>query len=277
MTRRVFLGGAAFGLMSSVALGANGLSEPFRLEKTHVRVAIRDLPVEFEGYRIGQISDLHYPRNMTADFIRSAISKVNDFHPDVIVITGDLVDKRGGRGSRTLTGIFDGYVAPDGLFGVLGNHDHWYNATAVLDDLAANTPLRIIDHTHVLLKRGKSAIALGGVGDLWTDRVDLPSTFAGVSPSIPRILLSHNPDVAEIAPASGVRVDLQLSGHTHGGEIRLPLFGPPAVPSRYGRKYERGLVQGPAWPVYVNRGLCSPRFIRFGCRPEVTCIELVSA
>jgi predicted MPP superfamily phosphohydrolase len=176
-----------------------------------------------------------------------------------------------------LAGIFDGYNAPDGLFGVLGNHDHWYNADAVLEDVAKNTPLKIIEHTHVLLRRGESMIALGGVGDLWTDRVDLSSTFAGVSDSIPRILLSHNPDVAEIAANAGVRVDLQLSGHTHGGEIRLPVFGPPAVPSRYGRKYERGLVQGPGWPVYVNRGLCSPRFIRFGCLPEVTCIELVSA
>lgn len=278
MTRRVFLGTSAFALATGIALGANGLTEPFRVERCHIRVPVRGLPPSLVGYRIGQLSDLHFPRNMTTDFVRDAVRAVESMEPDVLVITGDLVDKKGPSGaSRSLAGMFDDSSAPDGVLAVLGNHDHWYDADAVRRDLRDNTPVRLIDHTHVLIRRGDAALAIGGAGDLWTDIVDLERTFGGVSPDIPRVLLSHNPDVAELKARDGVRVDLQLSGHTHGGEVHLPFLGPPAIPSRHGHKYARGLAQGPAWPVYTNRGLCSPRFIRFACRPEVTCIELVAA
>lgn len=278
MTRRVFLGTSAFVLATGIAVGANGFTEPFRVERCHVRVPVRDLPPSLAGYRIGQISDLHYPRNMTLDFLRDAVRAVDSMKPDVLVITGDLVDRKGPpNASRSLAGLFDDVNAPDGILAVLGNHDHWYDAEAVRRDLRDNTPVRLIDHTHVMISRGDAELAIGGVGDLWTDKVELQRTFGDVPPDVPRVLLSHNPDVAELKAHDGIRVDLQLSGHTHGGEVNLPFVGPPAVPSRHGRKYVRGLVQGPAWPVYINRGLCSPRFIRFACRPEVTCIELVAA
>jgi uncharacterized protein len=94
-------------------------------------------------------------------------------------------------------------------------------------------------------------------------------------PDEPRLLLVHNPDVHEVLSAR--RVDLALSGHTHGGQVRLPLVGAPLLPSCYGNKYAQGLVQGPRWPVYVNRGLgtVSPH-IRLNCRPEVTILTLRS-
>jgi hypothetical protein len=93
----------------------------------------------------------------------------------------------------------------------------------------------------------------------------------------PRILMSHNPDYAEQLPA-GVRVDLMVSGHTHGGQVNLPLYGAPLVPSAYGKKYQQGLVQGPNCPVYVSRGVSTiwPK-VRFNCRPEISLLEIVAA
>ena len=99
---------------------------------------------------------------------------------------------------------------------------------------------------------------------------------------MPRILLSHNPDPAEqgFGPDQGKtipRVDLQISGHTHGGEIQIPFLGPPKIPSHFGRKFEQGLVEGKLHRVYVSRGICSPRGVRFRCPPEITGITLVRA
>ena len=139
---------------------------------------------------------------------------------------------------------------------------------------AANTSIELLDNRSRVLRRGGERLAIGGVGDLWTDRVDAVAAFAGVSESVPRILLSHNPDVAE-NPMPSVRVDLQLSGHTHGGEVRIP-FGPaPITGSAYGQKFRAGLVEGRNHRVYVTRGVCSIRHLRFWCRPEVTHLTLL--
>jgi predicted MPP superfamily phosphohydrolase len=119
---------------------------------------------------------------------------------------------------------------------------------------------------------------VGGVGDLWEDTTDLAVALSDVSVDCPRILLSHNPDFAEQADtfSADLRVDLQISGHTHGGQVQLPVVGAPMVPSRYGGKYAGGLVEGPRWPVIVSRGVGMAILpVRFGVEPEVGLIQLV--
>ena len=119
-----------------------------------------------------------------------------------------------------------------------------------------------------------------GVGDLWTDQQRYDDALGGVPSSMPRLLLSHNPDVAEDAALRDPsrRVDLMLSGHTHGGQIYVPFMGTPVVPSRYKGKYARGLVQGPAFPVFVCRGVGHTVMpVRVGIRPELAVIELTRA
>ncbi len=124
-----------------------------------------------------------------------------------------------------------------------------------------------------MIERNGARLAVGGVGDMWEGIVDVTRAFRDIPANVPRILLSHNPDLAEeLSP--GIRVDLQISGHTHGGQVRIP-FGPAIqVPSRYGDKYSSGLVQGKSHRVYVNRGIASNHGVRFCCPPEVTGITL---
>ena len=113
-----------------------------------------------------------------------------------------------------------------------------------------------------------------GVGDLWTDRQDLKTALGDATPGDAVLLLSHNPDFVETIRDR--RVGLVLSGHTHGGQIVLPGYGAPVVPSRYGQKYLYGLVQGPCCQVFVTRGVgtVTPP-VRFLCRPEIVLITLV--
>jgi len=249
--------------------------EPNWLQCRFVPVVIKDLPESFDGYRIALLSDFHYPRWTTASFIRKAIAYTNTFDADLLAVSGDLCDRkrRAPKEAPNLSGLFDHAKAPDGIVGVLGNHDHWLDAPGIRCELANRTPLRLIENTSLYIARGKDRICIGGVGDLWRGVVTPDLAFADVPPEIPRILLSHNPDVAEDVPAS-VRIDLQLSGHTHGGQVRIP-FGPALhVPSRHGDKFSAGLVKGKHRWVYTTRGICSVRRVRFCCRPEVTCIIL---
>lgn len=252
--------------------------EPKWLSFETLEIPIQGLPEAFDGYRIALLSDFHYPRSIEAEMVRKAVSMANAFQPDLIALPGDFCDKNQGEPSTVpnLSGLFDHARAPDGIVGVLGNHDHWFGAEGVRKELARNTPIRLIENQSFCIHRGEQRLAIGGVGDLWAGVVDPEQAFASVPKEVPRILLSHNPDIAEEMTRE-VRIDLQLSGHTHGGQIYLPFGSALWVPSRYGNKFRRGLVQGRSHRVYVTRGVCSTRHIRFCCRPEVTGITLKQA
>lgn len=270
---------AAGGLVATDA----AVVEPNWLSFETLDVPIRGLHAALDGFRIALLSDMHWPRHISAEFCRRAVTIGNAFRPDLWAFAGDFCDAKGvvadtplAPGTRNvpnMSGLFEEMSATHGVVGVRGNHDHWIDGRAIAREVERCTPIRLIESKHLLLERGGGKLAIGGIGDLWTDTVDPLAAFDGVGEDVPRVMLSHNPDVAE-EMKQHVRVDLQLSGHTHGGEVRVP-FGPaPAVPSRYGNKFRQGLVGGRKHRVYVTRGICRPRGIRFWCRPEVTGIVL---
>jgi len=272
LTRRALLQRSLIALASAAAIDAVIL-EPRTIRFERREVPIFGLPGVFDGYRIAFLADLHFPTWIKGAFIRRAIRAANEFHPDLIAFGGDLFDLKGALVAPNVSGIYEEAHAPDGVVGVLGNHDHGLDIAAVHREIARSTPVRLIENTSFLVERKGKSLAIGGVGDLWHGVVDPQSAFAGVPPNVPRIMLSHNPDVAE-EMQEGIRVDLQLSGHTHGGQVHIP-YGPSLhVPSRYGNKFAQGLVQGKRHRVYVTRGLCSMRWVRFCCPPEVTGIIL---
>ena len=275
ISRLALLKWGALTLGSAAAIDGYGV-EPRILTLETREIPIAGLPSAFDGYRIALLTDLHYPRWITGDFLRQAISVADRFQPDLMAFGGDLFDIRGLPRVPSVKGLYDEAKAPDGVVGVLGNHDYGRPVKDVYREIARSTPIRMIENTSFIVERKGQALAIGGVGDLWHGVVNPRQAFAGVPPEVPRILLSHNPDVAEETSRS-VRVDLQLSGHTHGGQVRLP-FGPTLhVPSRYGNKFDQGLVQGWSHRVYVSRGICTVRWVRFCCPPEVTGITLRSA
>jgi predicted MPP superfamily phosphohydrolase len=139
---------------------------------------------------------------------------------------------------------------------------------------------RVLTPDRRLVAAADEGLALSGLGDLWEDYQDYWAALDDLPESMPRLLLSHNPDTAEEwrFTRSGLRVDLMISGHTHGGQIHIPYLGAPVVPSRFGQKYVRGLVQGPTCPVFICRGIgMSGVPIRLGSRPEIALLELTRA
>ena len=164
-------------------------------------------------------------------------------------------------------------AAPDGVFAVLGNHDHYVGAEVVRAALAA-AGVRELLNTSAVIRRGGAALAVAGVGDLRFDVIDFGAAMAGLSSDIPRVVVSHDPDVFAYWPAE-IRLDLMLSGHTHGGQAHLPLLGPPYVPSQFGFRYLAGHFREGDRQLYVSRGvgvITAP--IRWRCPPEVTLIVL---
>ncbi len=272
LSRRDILKRAFFA--SAGLLFLDAVIEPRSLALRRVEFSLPNLPPSFDGYKIGILSDIHYPRAIKKAFIRSACQLLMETDPDVVVIPGDFVDGKHISKVPSLTGLFDDLTPPDGVFGVLGNHDHWLDEEGSRRALAEDTPVQLIENQHVLLEREGDVLALGGVGDLWEGIVDPASGFEGVEDGVPRILLSHNPDLAE--EAEGVQIDLQISGHTHGEEVATPWGAAPFIPSNYGNKFRYGFNQGKSHMCFTTSGITSPRRVRLFCRPEVVCLTLKS-
>ncbi|MES2460410.1 MAG: metallophosphoesterase [Armatimonadota bacterium] len=227
------------------------------------------------GLRIALLSDFHYPRAASYELVRKAITKSSEFDPDIVLILGDFFAR-----SRfdpvslphNVQEVFGNIRSRLGVFGVLGNHDHSFSANAIQDRIASDTQIRLIDNRAVPLEIEGSTIYLVGVGDLWSRNANYEQAVKEVPQESAIVLLSHNPDVIE--DISDSRILAQFSGHTHGGQIRLPFFGALRVPSKFGNKYSKGLIKTGTHPLYVNSGICSVKNIRFLCPPEVTWVEL---
>lgn len=277
--RRRFLKRAA-ATTAALTLGTFGVSyyawdiEPRWLQVTHVLLELPRLAPAFDGYRIVQVSDLHADAWTTEEHLFEMATLVNRQDPDLIVITGDFITRRAPRFADQLVAPLRTLRARDGVLAVLGNHDHWSGARLVRGYLETIGIKELPNDVHTLRRNGDE-LHIAGVDDVWEgmDRLDvvmnrLPASGAAV-------LLAHEPDFADTSAATG-RFDLQLSGHTHGGQVRLPFFGPPILPA-YGKKYVMGRYQVGSLIQYTNRGIGGLRFrARWDCRPEVTVFDLTA-
>ena len=280
LRRRALVAGAGV-LVTGAAGYTLGVSSR-RYELTRRTVSIRDLPVSLEGLRIVQITDVHHGPSIPLSHVQRLVTAVNALEADVIVLTGDYVH-RSAHYIEPVVATLGALRARIGVLAVLGNHDWWESvARSRLAFASAGIPLidnsrRFITPDRRLITDSSEGLCIAGVGDYYEDEQRYDDALAGVPDRLPRLLLSHNPDVAEDARfiACGHRVDLMLSGHTHGGQIYVPGLGTPVVPSRYGQKYATGLVQGPVCPVYICRGVgLTVLPLRLGVPPEVALLTL---
>lgn len=292
LSRRRFLveaPGAAVGLVGACGAVRATLMDPWNLKVRTYRVTIRDLPPGLDGVRFVQLSDTHLGPRVPAAFIARAVRAAVALRPTVVLLTGDYIHNGSGHIAQAAALFQPLRSAAIPTVAVLGNHD-WYGDGPAMARALQGVGVRMVDNGRVYLDARARALTdelpeagslcIAGVGDLLEDVVDADAALAGVPGHVPRLLLAHNPDTAEHAGLrrAGHRIDLMLSGHTHGGQVRLPLLGTPLIPSRYGRKYAGGLVQGPVCPVIVSRGIgMSLVPVRFGVPPEVVLIELVRA
>ena len=276
LTRRRLLKVAGLSV-GAVALGGviDGLFiEPWWVDLPRPVVSLPMLPEPWDAVTIAHVTDIHAGRVVKLDYIEKVVRMTLEASADVVVFTGDLVTRTDAI-TAALGRAIARLRAPLGQFAVLGNHDYWTDADAVTS-LLEDAGFVMLTSRHVLLERAGRKLCLAGVDDLWEGEQHLDAALAGVDEDVPRVLLCHNPDYAEVMPA-GPRVDLMLCGHTHGGQVKIP-FGPrPRLPITH-KKYAAGLNRGPHCPVYTSRGvgMLAPA-VRFNCRPEIPVITLKRA
>jgi uncharacterized protein len=247
--------------------------EPNWVDITQVAVTIPQLGAEFEGYKIVQITDVHADNWMNADRLSRLVTTINQQAPDLIALTGDYVTKGAEEFAPTLQAL-DGLKAKDAVLAVLGNHDQWTDP-ALLTRALQNAQVEVLKNAIHTVQRGTARLNIAGVGDVWSGQADLATVVQQMPAAGPAIMLAHEPDFADDTAATG-RFSLQLSGHSHGGQVHLPLV--PRVVPRLAEKYPSGRYQVGELVQYTSRGvgMVHPR-IRFNCRPEVTVLTLHGA
>ena len=255
------------------ALGVGySLLEARWLVVSGVTLTVPNLPAAFKGKTIAFLADLHHGPYVPLSYVRHAVDMTNALKPDLIALGGDY-PHRGLQYIAPCINELSRLHAPLGVYAVLGNHDHYdYGQPQVSAALRA---ARIPELTNrgLWIEADGARLWLCGVDDYWWGTQNLPAALSETTMQDAVILLSHNPDyVEEIHDA---RVGLVLSGHTHGGQVNLPIIGPPVVPSIYGQKYVQGLVQGPVTQVFVTRGIgtITPP-VRLFCKPEIVLVTL---
>jgi predicted MPP superfamily phosphohydrolase len=241
------------------------------IEVVPVNLPVRQLPSGLTGLVACQISDLHVDRDEDVARFEAAVKAVNRQRPDLVFLTGDYFS--GGDTMRRYVGEFCRVVAElnpaVGLFAILGNHDHWASASVVGDALKrAGARLLQNEHQRVVI-RGEH-LAIVGIDDLWARRAEPARAFRGLTPDECTIVLAHNPDTALYTRHLGPGV--MLSGHTHGGVVRIPFYGSPIRSIlRLGKQFYAGLNRYNEFYIYTNRGLGTFWLrIRINCRPEVS-------
>lgn len=271
ITRRHFLK-----LAASVSLVA---SYPVFIERYIVltntyRIAVPNLPTAFSGLRIVHLTDLHYGFLVPLTLIKSVINRANKLKPDIIVCTGDYVHEKDSTVQiNAVWPVLSQLTAPLGVYSVLGNHDHW--ADTERSDYWLKHTKQDLRYKAVRLERNGQHLWLAGTGDLWEDHRNLDGILGNVPDSECRIVLSHNPDTADTEYSS--RVDLMISGHTHGGQVNIPFIGTPVLPVK-NKNYSSGLKHSlRGSKVFISKGIGWAIYpVRFNCYPEIAVLELMT-
>jgi predicted MPP superfamily phosphohydrolase len=257
-------------IKSSLAeLARAALTEPFMLTIERQEIFLRRLPKPLDGLRIAHLSDLHYGPLTSSEHLKRAVQAANDLRPDITVLTGDYISQDRAY-AEPCAEVVGRLRARHGVYGILGNHDHWTDAKLITDLFRAEG-IRMLINEGMRMDIDGASFWLAGVDDRMVGLEDLPLALAGASETELKIVLAHNPIILRRAAAADV--DLVLSGHTHGGQVTWR-----SERSRSGRprrRLLRGLGRRGHTQIYVSRGLGTVVMpIRYGCPPEVSLLEL---
>jgi predicted MPP superfamily phosphohydrolase len=277
-TRRKFIRIAAAAGVAGLA-GESTLIEPNRPRIVRQEIPLRRWPTRMDGFTIALLSDFHYDPCFSVHPLRSSISMVNDLCPDLIVLTGDFVSEpilrrhrvQAASAAEPCAQLLRQMRAPHGLWAVLGNHDAVTDPNLVTNSLRRQG-IQVLINQSIPIERNGARVWLGGVDDPLERSADLNATLHNIPSDESVVLMAHEPDCAD--QVARYPVDLQLSGHTHGGQVRLP-FIPPLYLPPMGRKYIWGWYNIGGLALYVNRGLGTVNLpIRMNCPPEITFLTL---
>ena len=282
VTHRDFLKFLKAGMVDLSWLAAVGAGWSFLLEPNWIQIENVDLKLPrlspvFSGIRIAQISDIHMGGWMNAKRLQRVVDLVIEQQPDLLFLTGDFLvghifDGSSEEHLQDLVNILSPVAKSIPSFGILGNHDYWTNAGAVREMLRSSS---IVDLTNSVftISRGIDNLHLCGVDDIWEGNIRLEEVIDRLPDHSSAILLAHEPDFADVSAATG-RFDLQVSGHSHGGQVVVPFYGPLILPY-LGQKYHTGLYQVGNMIQCTSRGvgMIDPPG-RFNCPPEINVFSL---
>ncbi|NOU65203.1 twin-arginine translocation signal domain-containing protein [Paenibacillus sp. LMG 31461] len=263
----------SLGILAGMS-GAYGIfGEPNWIQTTTVKLSYKRYPASFAGMRIVQFSDTHISKYYGLAHLTRLVQLLQRQEPDILVFTGDLFDSRQGEISDDVIPVLSQLHAAYGKFAVLGNHDLRMDAARITEVLE-QSGFKVLVNESQRISRGDESIHIVGVDEMFHGNPNLPLALKGIDQDEFVLLLAHEPDFADLA--SSYPVDLQLSGHSHGGQIRIPFYGSVFTPD-LGQKYSIGLYNfdGTEFHVYTNRGIGTTLLpIRFNCRPEITVFVL---
>jgi predicted MPP superfamily phosphohydrolase len=278
--RRLFQRFAAYATVAAVGTTYATQIEPFWPVFHELTIALPALPASFHGFRVAQLTDLHAGRTPFG-YLENVVSRVMDLQPDLVVVTGDLVhhDPNWVEAVSKLLGTFRVPVLVS-----YGNHDYGIDREEgqpaclalpdIMEDALVRNGCRVLRNASMNIEHSDGRLWFVGLDDLWFGGFDPNKSFAGVPRDEAVIALTHNPDTAEIVDLK--RPGLMLSGHTHGGQVRLPLVGALYL-NTYNRRLDQGLFHLRHSTLYVSRGVGYIHRIRFYCRPEIPIFRLVQA
>lgn len=277
INRRKFLGIAAGA--GAAGLGVNSvLIAPNRPRVVRLDIHLRRWPEGLSGLTIALLSDFHYDPYFSIHPIQASIDIVNALRPQLVLLTGDFVSvpfwgdpAKGAADAEPCAAILKNLKASHGVWAVMGNHDAFTDPDRVTASLQAQG-IRVLANQSTPIEADGARFWLGGVDDVLGKTADVDATLQNVPPGEPTVLMVHEPDYADRVARHAV--DLQLSGHSHGGQVRLPLLPPLYLPD-LGRKYVWGLYKVGGLTLYTNPGLGTVGVpARLNCPPEITFLTI---
>ncbi len=253
--------------------------EPSSLRVRRDEVPVPGWPSELAGMRVAVLTDLHVGSPYKGlESLRELVRRTNELEPDLILLPGDFVVQGilGGDFVHPddLAPALAGLRAPLGVFAVMGNHDWWLRRPRELIAAFGENDIPLLLDEAVRIDSGKAPFWIVGIGDFWETAHDVDAALAMVTDDAPILAFTHNPDIFPDIPA---RVNLMVAGHTHGGQVYVPLIGRPIVPSEFGERYAIGLIREQGRVMYVSTGVGTSILpVRFLAPPEITLLELTA-
>ncbi len=247
--------------------------EPNWIEVVPIDLTIPKLTETFNNFKLVQISDIHLGDYMSESRLEKIARLVNQQQPNAIAITGDFITRKQKFITENLIKFLHQLNSSEGVISILGNHDRGHQAEQKLEKALTESKIINLNNQIYILHRGEEKLTFAGLDDLYSGQPNLPKVIEQLTDDSPVILLVHEPDFIDISAKTG-KFALQLSGHSHGGQIKMP-FLPPSVLPLGGKKYFAGLHQVHNTFEYTNRGLGMTGIpIRFNSRPEITVFTL---